>query len=160
MTKAAQIIRDERFRRKRVVFASGCFDILHAGHIVFLEECKQGADFLVVGIDDNETARRAKGEEHPFFDETERMKVMAALKIVDRVFKFQGPCNVELLSMLNPNMYAFSPYDPKHSQKTEDARLAGIEVKEAGYELKAWSSSKIGRAIRFSFLLDSWLRPG
>jgi hypothetical protein len=81
------------------------------------------------------------------------------LKLVDHVFKFHGPCNAELLSILNPNVYAFSPYDPKHSQKTEDARRAGIDVKEAGYELKAWSSSKVGRAIRFSFLLDSWLRP-
>ncbi len=155
--KARQLVRRAKEKGKKVAFTSGCFDVLHVGHVLFLEDCRSGVDLLVVGIDDNQTVTRAKGKDHPFFDETERIKVLATLEIVDYIFKFRGPCSADLIKGLSPNFYCFSPYDPKYKEKTADAKKAGAKVKEAGFLLKSWSSSKIGRLLRYSFMLESWM---
>jgi len=154
--RACKIVQGARGNKRRVAFISGCFEILHIGHIRLLELCKRGADILIVGVDDNETVSRAKGEEHPFFDETERMAVLGALEAVDYVFKFCGPCSAALLKELRPDFYCFSPFDPKYREKVRDAREAGARVKEAGDTLKSRSSSRIGRVIRFGYLLEKW----
>ncbi len=154
--KACELVREVRAQGKKVAFTTGCFDVLHVGHIIFLEDCRRGVDFLVVGIDDDETVRKAKGPDHPFFFFFERIKVLNSLDFVDCIFQFRGPCRASLIEGLKPDFYCFSPYDPRHKQKTEDALSAGAQVKEAGFSLKSWSSSKTGRLLRYSFMLESW----
>lgn len=157
--QAQKFIRDERTVGKTVAFTSGCFDVMHVGHILFLEECAGGVDSLVVGVDDNVTVTAAKGKDHPFFDETERLKVLSSLSFVDIVFLFRGPFNAELLKSLNPNFYCFSPFDPKLHAKEADAKSAGVQVKMAGLSLKSWSSSRTGRLVRYSFMTEPWVLP-
>ncbi|MFH1012137.1 MAG: adenylyltransferase/cytidyltransferase family protein [Candidatus Peregrinibacteria bacterium] len=149
---AVQKVRETRQRGKTVAFTSGCCDILHIGHILFFGDCKDGADLLIVGVDSNQNITAAKGAGHPMFDETERVLVVASLACVDHVLKFDGPC-AKLLERLKPDFYCFSPYDPVYDRKAADARRAGARVKEAGYSLKAWSSSRVAGSIRMSYLL-------
>ena len=150
--EAIKKIQEAQKEGKTVAFASGCVDILHIGHILFFGDCKEGVDLFFVGIDSNQNISEAKGPDHPMFDETERVLVVASLESVDYVFLFNGSC-ADLIGQLKPDFYCFSPFDPNYDKKSEDARKAGVEVKEGGYSLKAWSSSRTAGIIRTSFLL-------
>ncbi|HEX8178118.1 MAG TPA: adenylyltransferase/cytidyltransferase family protein [Pyrinomonadaceae bacterium] len=90
----------------RVVLANGCFDIVHVGHVRYLEAARALGDLLVVGINADEQVRRLKGPGRPFVSERERAEVVAALRAVDLVTIFTEP-NVEaLLLALRPDVHA------------------------------------------------------
>ena len=154
--EACAVVHRAKTDGRKVAFTSGSFDILHVGHVVFLEDCRRGADLLIVGLDDNDTVRKAKGEERPFFDETERAKVMSALEIVTLVFVFRGPCSASILAWLAPDEYCFSKFDPKAEAKTTDAQQAGVSPKPIDDDLKFSSTTRVSRLIRFNYFLESW----
>lgn len=99
-----------RFRRKaagegkRVVFTNGCFDLLHAGHIRFLQQARRLGDLLVVGLNSDASVRRVKGEPRPFLKQTERLQILAALDCVDYVVVFDEPTPRRLLRRLRPDV--------------------------------------------------------
>ena len=146
-------------RNKKIGFATGVFDVLHLGHVFFLDSIKKKVDVLMVGVDDNETSKRIKGEDMPYFDETERAQMIAALSIVDYVFVFKGPCSPKILSEIKPTYYGVSPFDPVLTKKKKDAKKAGVKVFVSPYFLKSYSTSKVGRALRFSYLLSRSIYP-
>ncbi|MDT7806996.1 MAG: D-glycero-beta-D-manno-heptose 1-phosphate adenylyltransferase [Acidobacteriota bacterium] len=90
----------------RVVFANGCFDLLHVGHVRYLEAARGLGDLLVVGINGDEQVRRLKGEGRPHIPERERAEVIAALRAVDYVTIFHEPTVTELLIALRPDIHA------------------------------------------------------
>ena len=90
----------------RVVFANGCFDLLHVGHVRYLEAAKGLGDLLVVGINSDEQVRQLKGEGRPFIPERERAEVIASLRAVDYVTVFHEPTVTELLLALRPDIHA------------------------------------------------------
>ena len=90
----------------RVVFANGCFDLLHVGHVRYLEAAKGLGDLLVVGINSDEQVWRPKGEGRPFVPERERAEVIASLRAVDYVTVFHEPTVTELLLALRPDIHA------------------------------------------------------
>ncbi|HEX8130561.1 MAG TPA: adenylyltransferase/cytidyltransferase family protein [Pyrinomonadaceae bacterium] len=90
----------------RVVFANGCFDLLHVGHVRYLEAAKGLGDLLVVGVNSDEQVRRLKGEGRPFVPARERAEVIASLRAVDYVTVFQEPTVTELLLALRPDIHA------------------------------------------------------
>ncbi|HST52288.1 MAG TPA: adenylyltransferase/cytidyltransferase family protein [Pyrinomonadaceae bacterium] len=90
----------------RVVFANGCFDLLHVGHVRYLEGARTLGDLLVVAVNGDEQVRRLKGEGRPFVPERERAETVAALRAVDYVTIFQEPTVRELLLALRPDIHA------------------------------------------------------
>ena len=90
----------------RVVFANGCFDLLHVGHVRYLEAAKGLGDLLVVGINSDEQVRLLKGEGRPFVPARERAEVIASLRAVDYVTVFNEPTVTELLLALRPDIHA------------------------------------------------------
>ena len=90
----------------RVVFANGCFDLLHVGHVRYLEGARRLGDLLVVGINGDEQVRRLKGDDRPFIPERERAETVAALRAVDYVIIFHEPTVTELLLALRPDIHA------------------------------------------------------
>lgn len=90
----------------RVVFANGCFDFLHVGHVRYLEAARALGDLLVVGINSDEQVRRLKGEGRPFVPERERAETIASLRAVDYVTVFHEPTVTELLLALRPDIHA------------------------------------------------------
>ena len=90
----------------RVVFANGCFDLLHVGHVRYLEGARRLGDLLVVGINGDEQVRRLKGDDRPFVPERERAETVAALRAVDYVIIFHEPTVTELLLALRPDIHA------------------------------------------------------
>src|SRR5918912_1376210 len=90
----------------RVVFANGCFDLLHVGHVRYLEGARHLGDLLVVGINGDEQVRRLKGEGRPFVPERERAETVASLRAVDYVTVFHEPTVTELLLAIRPDIHA------------------------------------------------------
>jgi D-glycero-beta-D-manno-heptose 1-phosphate adenylyltransferase len=90
----------------RVVFANGCFDILHVGHIRYLEGARALGDLLVVGINADEQVRAQKGEGRPFVPERERAEIIASIRAVDFVTIFPEPTVEALLLSLRPDIHA------------------------------------------------------
>lgn len=90
----------------RVVFANGCFDLLHVGHVRYLEAARSLGDILVVGINSDEQVRRLKGEGRPYVPERERAETVASLRAVDYVTVFNEPTVTELLQALRPDIHA------------------------------------------------------
>lgn len=88
-----------------IVATNGCFDILHIGHIRSLQKAKSLGDILVVGINNDSSVRKLKGEERPINKENERAEVLAALSCVDYVSIFQELTAENFLEQFKPNIY-------------------------------------------------------
>ncbi len=90
----------------RVVFANGCFDLLHVGHVRYLEAARALGDLLVVGVNSDEQVRALKGEGRPAVPERERAEVVAGLRAVDWVTIFPEPTVEALLLAVRPDVHA------------------------------------------------------
>jgi rfaE bifunctional protein nucleotidyltransferase chain/domain len=102
----AQCIRDEKVRGHSVVLTNGCFDILHAGHVRYLEGAKREGDVLVVGINSDGSVRKLKGAGRPILPEEARAELVAALRVVDYVLIFSEDNVEQLLRDMRPNVHA------------------------------------------------------
>lgn len=94
----------ERERGKRIVFTNGCFDLLHFGHVKYLQEARQLGDLLVLGLNTDASIRRLKGPKRPLIDEGERAHILAALACVDYVVLFDEETPLELIQLLRPDI--------------------------------------------------------
>lgn len=89
---------------KKIVFTNGCFDIIHAGHISYLNEAKALGDILIVGLNSDESVRRLKGADRPVVNERDRAYVLANLKPVDYVVMFDEDTPYELIKKIKPDI--------------------------------------------------------
>ena len=87
-----------------VVFTNGCFDILHRGHITYLQEAAQLGAHLIIGLNSDASVRRLKGETRPIVSEEDRAALLSALQCVDGVVLFEEDTPAELLAYLCPNI--------------------------------------------------------
>lgn len=88
----------------KVVFTNGCFDLLHIGHIRYLQAAKNYGDKLIVAINSDRSVREIKGERRPIISENERAEIVAALDCVDRVVIFDEPTPLSLINFLQPDV--------------------------------------------------------
>lgn len=100
----AALLAERKQQGRRIVFTNGCFDLLHAGHIRFLQQARRLGDLLVVGLNSDASVRRVKGAPRPFLKQTERMQILAALDCVDYVVVFEEPTPRRLLRRLRPDI--------------------------------------------------------
>jgi D-beta-D-heptose 7-phosphate kinase/D-beta-D-heptose 1-phosphate adenosyltransferase len=100
----ADIIAVERVKGKRVVFTNGCFDLLHAGHVKYLQAARRLGDLLVLGLNSDASVRRLKGPKRPLIDEDERGHLLAALDCIDYVCLFDEDTPLELITALKPQI--------------------------------------------------------
>lgn len=98
----------ERLRgeKKRVVFTNGVFDILHVGHLRYLQQARTLGDALLVGVNADASVRRLKGDSRPVNGENERAELLAALRCVDGVCVFGEDTPVELIRVIRPDFHA------------------------------------------------------
>ena len=95
----------EKATGRTVVFTNGCFDILHAGHVRYLNAAKALGDILVVGLNSDESVRRLKGEGRPVNPAEDRAEVLAGLRSVDHVVVFDDATAEELVRQIQPDIY-------------------------------------------------------
>ena len=109
---------------KKVVFTNGCFDLLHAGHIKFLEDSRRLGDVLVVALDSDASVARVKGEGRPVIGEEQRLRILAALEVVDYVTLFDSGQLPEMLRHLQPDILTKGSNYP-------ETQVAGREIVQA-----------------------------
>jgi rfaE bifunctional protein nucleotidyltransferase chain/domain len=97
---------DERRSGHRVVFANGAFDLLHAGHVRYLEAARAEGDWLLVAVNSDASVSRAKGAGRPVVPAEERAEIVAALACVDAVVVFEEDSPATLLSEIRPDVHA------------------------------------------------------
>jgi D-beta-D-heptose 7-phosphate kinase/D-beta-D-heptose 1-phosphate adenosyltransferase len=137
-----------RARGETVVFTNGCFDILHAGHVTYLEEASRLGDRLVVAVNVDETVRTLKGEGRPVNPLANRMRVLAALGCVDWVVPFSEDTPERLICRLKPDsLVKGADHDPATIAGADCVRAAGGKVCVTGY-VDGVSTTRIIEAIR------------
>ena len=102
---AVERVAADRAAGRTIAFANGCFDLLHVGHIRYLESAAEEADVLVVAINDDASVRRLKGEGRPILSAADRAELVAALRCVDYVVIFPEPTVGPLLASLRPDVH-------------------------------------------------------
>ena len=90
---------------QKVVFTNGCFDILHAGHVRYLNKARSFGDCLVLGLNSDASVRRLKGPTRPINNEQDRAEVVGALRAVDYVVIFDEPTAEQLIALVQPDVY-------------------------------------------------------
>lgn len=94
-----------RTANKRVVFTNGCFDLIHLGHVRYLEDARALGDVLVLGLNSDASVRQLKGSQRPLVGQQERAELMSALRPVDHVVVFEELTADNILSELKPEIY-------------------------------------------------------
>jgi D-beta-D-heptose 7-phosphate kinase/D-beta-D-heptose 1-phosphate adenosyltransferase len=89
---------------KKIVFTNGCFDLLHIGHVTYLEEAKKLGDVLIVGINTDASVRILKGPTRPIQNENDRSEILAALKAVDHTILFSEDTPLNLIKKIKPDV--------------------------------------------------------
>jgi len=142
-----ELVAAARHRGEKVVFTNGCFDLLHAGHVTYLEEASRLGDRLVVAVNADATVRRLKGKGRPVNPLANRMHVLAALGFVDWVVPFEEETPERLICRLRPDLLVKGgDNDPDAIPGARCVREAGGEVKVLSY-LDGISTTAIVRRI-------------
>ena len=102
--QAAQVAAEARASGSTIVFTNGCFDILHVGHVRYLQQARAMGDMLIVGVNTDESVRKLKGEDRPINSEQDRVEVLAALECIDYVTLFGEDTPVELIKEIRPDV--------------------------------------------------------
>ena len=114
----------------RVVFTNGCFDILHRGHVELLAQCRAAGDYVVVGLNSDDSVRRLKGSDRPINDQLSRASILAALSFVDAVIVFEEDTPLELITLIHPDILVKGgDYKADEIVGADIVRRSGGEVK-------------------------------
>lgn len=136
-------VEEARTRREKIVMTNGCFDVLHAGHVAYLEEAKSLGDRLVVAVNDDASVRRLKGESRPVNALPDRMAVLAGLAAVDWVVPFPEDTPARLIEAVMPDVLVKGgDYRPEEIAGAKEVLANGGEVRVLAFR-KGHSSSRI-----------------
>ncbi|MCS6830225.1 MAG: D-glycero-beta-D-manno-heptose 1-phosphate adenylyltransferase [Armatimonadota bacterium] len=125
----AHIVQQRSERGERCVFTNGCFDILHVGHIRYLQEARELGDYLVVAINSDTSVRQLKGYPRPFITQDERAEMLAALESVDYVTIYEELTADSVIQLLRPHVYVKGgDYKPDTIPEAPLVRSYGGEV--------------------------------
>ena len=133
-----RFVRDARGAGKRIVFTNGVFDLLHPGHVRYLQAARAHGDVLIVGLNADASVRRNKGPERPINPEDERAEVLAALACVDAVSIFDEDTPADIIRRVQPDILVKGsdwPADQIVGRDTVEARGGRVilEPVEQGY---------------------------
>lgn len=130
----ARLTRTWQQAGETVVFTNGCFDILHAGHVQYLQQAAQLGDHLIIGVNTDDSVRRLKGQTRPFNHETDRARLLASLRDVDAVALFGEDTPTELIKKIRPDILVKGgDYKKEEVAGREYARAVEILPFKEGY---------------------------
>ena len=129
----ARIVESARGERKRVVLCNGCFDLLHVGHVRYLEGARALGDLVVVAINGDASVALLKGPGRPIQSASERSEIVAALETVDYVVVFDAPTVAGVIERLRPDVHAKgTDYTAATVPERDTVRAVGGEVRIVG----------------------------
>lgn len=145
--QAVKISNKLKNEKKGIVLAGGAFDILHLGHVRFLEKAKQEGDFLFVLLESDKSVRKIKGKKRPINIQADRAEVLAALYSVDFIVKLKGVLKDQgydkIVRQISPNVLATTGIDSYIFHKIRQAKLVKAKVKIVTRRIKNKSTTKI-----------------
>jgi D-beta-D-heptose 7-phosphate kinase/D-beta-D-heptose 1-phosphate adenosyltransferase len=147
-----RIVEDLKKKGKRIVFTNGCFDLLHLGHVRYLEKAKSLGDILVVGVNSDRSVQSLKGPGRPILPEEERAEILSGLECVDYLTIFNELTPLELISSLQPHILV------KGGDWTKETTVGKEVVERSGGEvvilpfIEGTSTSNIIETILKRFL--------
>lgn len=148
---AKQRVLEWKREGKRIVFTNGCFDIVHLGHIDYLEKARALGDKLVLGLNTDASVSALKGAARPVVDETARARLMAAMEFVDAVILFSEPTPLQLIQTISPDILVKGDdYTVENIVGADFVTSNGGEVKTIPL-VKGYSTSTIIEKIRRAF---------
>ena len=140
-------LNQERKKKRRIVFTNGCFDLLHKGHVSYLEKARKKGDLLVVALDTDESVRSLKGPTRPINTLADRMEVIAALESVDYVTWFEKSDPAPLIRKLRPDVLVKGgDWKPESIRGSEDVLGWGGKVLSLPYVEGRSTTKMIERA--------------
>jgi len=143
VSELSLMIAESRARGERIVFTNGCFDVLHAGHVSYLEEAKGLGDRLIVAVNDDASVRRLKGESRPINELEDRLLVLAGLAAVDWVVPFSDDTPASLIADSLPDVLVKGgDYKPDDIAGAKEVLQNGGEVRVLAFR-DGYSSSRI-----------------
>jgi rfaE bifunctional protein nucleotidyltransferase chain/domain len=141
-------VAEARRAGRTVAFANGCFDVLHVGHVRYLEGARREADVLVVGVNGDESVRRLKGPGRPVLEEQDRARLVAAVRAVDHVVVFGEDDVSRVLLALRPDVHCKgTDYTPETVPEKDVVRSYGGRVAIVG-DRKEHDTRSLLRRIR------------
>ncbi len=144
----AAMVNEAKQQNETIVMTNGCFDILHAGHIAYLEEAKSLGDRLIVAVNDDESVRQLKGDDRPVNPLQDRMAVLAGLAAVDWVVPFSEDTPARLIQTMLPDILVKGgDYRPDDIAGAKDVLNNGCEVRVLAFR-EGFSSSNIIDKLR------------
>ena len=139
----ALLLKKESRQGKKVVFTNGCFDILHRGHVAYLNLAKQLGDVLVVGLNSDESVKKIKGSHRPFNKEGDRALILVNLKPVDYVCLFNESTPEKIIRRLKPDVLVKGgDYGKEEVAGAKDVERRGGEVVILPY-FKGYSTTRL-----------------
>lgn len=145
--KLVKIIRNFKKQDRKIVLAGGCFDILHPGHVIFLQKARKAGDILVVFLESDQKVKKLKGINRPVLGQKERAKVLSALQAVDYVvllpFLKTNLDYDQLISRIRPDVIATTSGDENISYHQRSAKRVGAKLKAVTKIIGGYSTSKI-----------------
>ena len=145
---AQKKVAEWKSKGERIVFTNGCFDIIHMGHVDYLEKARNLGDHLVVGLNTDSSVSRFKGSNRPIQDQRSRARVMASFQFVDMVVLFDEDTPKDLISSLVPDVLVKgSDYLAENIVGADVVKNAGGEVKTLDF-IPGYSTSKVIEKIR------------
>lgn len=136
---------------KKIVLVGGCFDILHLGHIIFLEKAKKKGDVLIVLLESDENIFKNKGNNRPVNNQENRAKILKSLKMVDQVIKLPVMKTddeyLEIIKKIKPSIIAVSENDKNLINKKYQAKLVGAKLVKVTNLIPHQSTSRIVEII-------------
>lgn len=145
--QAIRIAKDLKKSAKHIVLAGGCFDILHIGHVTFLEKAKAQGNVLFVFLESDTSIKKLKGSNRPVNNQQDRSKILASLTSVDFIIilpaKFTDMDYGDLITNLRPDVIAVTKGDPFKKQKEIQAGNAGGKVVEVTGVISDISTSRL-----------------
>ncbi|WP_337044500.1 D-glycero-beta-D-manno-heptose 1-phosphate adenylyltransferase [Emticicia sp. 17c] len=149
--EAKKQVQEWQSEGKKIVFTNGCFDIVHLGHIDYLEKARNLGDKLVLGLNTDASVKRLKGENRPVINEYARARMMAAMAFVDTVILFDEPTPKELIETLCPNILVKGDdYSIENIVGADFVISKGGEVKTISL-VNGYSTSAIIKKIKDSY---------
>jgi rfaE bifunctional protein nucleotidyltransferase chain/domain len=149
--KAAKLSQKLKKEGKTVVFSGGCFDILHLGHIKFLQAAKRTGDILFVFVESDENVKKIKGDNRPINNQDERAEVLSSIRFVDYVIKTPPLGTNEdydkLVFRMNPNFIAVTKASESIEHVQRQAKKTGTKIVEVIDRIPDKSTSKIAQII-------------
>lgn len=150
--KAIEVGKKLRQQGKKIVLAGGCFDILHIGHISYLEKSKAQGDSLFILLESDEKIRKTKGKNRPINTQEDRAEVLAKLQMIDYIVTLKGVLTNEdydkLILAIKPAIIATTKADPYRMHKERQATLSGARVVDVTEVIQTNSTTKIAKLLR------------